>query len=146
MSGGAQDAENGRTRGTLLRGGRSLEGGVAATEPRHGERACGTAGGSLLRGLHCWGGGTAGARCCGVAATELRHGGGLAAAGGRDGAAAWRTGCDSTARGPWEGWRGFFILKRGLFILNKVLLGGVDGGDGGALLEVDGNDVAGLQG
>ena len=68
ISGGAQDAENGRTRGTLLRGWPLTGGGgVAATEPRHGERAA------------AWRG--------------LRHGG------GRDGAAAWRTGCGTAGVG-----------------------------------------------
>ncbi|MBR6247384.1 MAG: hypothetical protein IKQ89_00080, partial [Muribaculaceae bacterium] len=73
MSGGAQDAENGRTGGTLLWGGRSMEGvwprrsrGMA-NGLRHGEREA-------------------------TARRGLRHGEGLAAAGGRDGAAAWRTG------------------------------------------------------
>ncbi len=73
-----------------------------------------------------------------------QHGEGCGTAGGLH---CWLGGAEGgAARGLGEGWRGFFILKRGLFILNKVLLGGVDGGDGGALLEVDGDDVAGLQG
>ncbi len=133
MSGGAQDAENGRTRGTLLRGGRSLEGEVAATEPRHGERAAarrGLAAAGGRDGAAAWRTGLAarrtggdstagGPHCCGWPrqsrgmANEPRHGereatarrGDRTAAGGRDRAAAWRTG-RGMANGLRHGWGG----------------------------------------